>query len=98
MGRMVDSNGNVLFNIFSLGIIYKKGVKLMTYRQLVLTKGLLESIRDGDGEGFTIDNDERVDNDEVINYLSNLILDIDKAKIKSNNDIMTYQMRIEVNK
>jgi len=68
----------------------------MTEGQLVLAKELLEAVRDGDGEGFTIDDEEKVDIDEVINYLGNLILDIDKTKKKSKEPVVYYRLAIEV--
>uniref|UniRef100_A0A6H1ZWK7 Uncharacterized protein n=1 Tax=viral metagenome TaxID=1070528 RepID=A0A6H1ZWK7_9ZZZZ len=70
----------------------------MTYNQLILATELLKAVRDGDGEGFTIEDDEKIDIVDVINYFINIKLDIDKQKAKSKEPIIYYQLAIEVNK
>jgi len=57
---------------------------------------LLHDIRMG--KEIKPDYDTKVDLTEVENVFRNIITDIDKQKIKSNEDIMVYQLRIEVKK
>jgi len=66
---------------------------MLTYEQLLLMKNLLENIRDGDGEGFTIDDEERKNNNVVIKYLDNIIIDINKHK---EGNIRYYELPIKM--
>jgi hypothetical protein len=68
----------------------------MTYGELFAVTDLLNDIREG--REIKINNNTRVDLAEVENYFKNLIADIDKKKVKSNEDVMYYRLAIEVNK
>ena len=68
----------------------------MTYRELFAITDLLNDIREG--REIKIHHDTKIDLAEMENYFKNLIADIDKKKIKSNEDVMFYRLSIEVNK
>ena len=68
----------------------------MTYKELFAVTDLLNDIREG--REIKVNNNTRVNLAEAENYFKNLIADIDKKKIKSNEDVMYYRLAIEVNK
>ena len=68
----------------------------MTYRELFAVTDLLNDIREG--REIKINNNTKIDLAEVENYFKNLIADIDKKKVRSNEPVMYYRLAIEVNK
>lgn len=67
----------------------------MRYSELFAITDLLNDIRQG--REIKIHDNTKIDLAEVENVFRNVIADIDKAKVKSKDDVMYYQMRIEVN-
>lgn len=68
----------------------------MRYSGLFAVTDLLSDVRQG--KEIKPHHDTKVELATVENYFKNLIADIDKQKVKSNEDIMIYQLRIEVKK
>lgn len=68
----------------------------MTYKELFAVADLLNDLRKG--RKIKIRHDTKVDLASAENYFKNIITDINKQKVKSKEDIMIYQLRIEVNK
>ena len=68
----------------------------MRYSELFAMVDLLHDIRMG--REIKVNPNTKIDLAEVENVFRNVIVDIDKQKIKSNEDIMIYQLRIEVKK
>ena len=66
----------------------------MRYSGLFAVTDLLNDIRQG--KEIKPHRDTKIELASVENYFKNLIADIDKRKIKSNAEVMTYQLRIEV--
>jgi len=66
----------------------------MRYSGLFAVTDLLSDVRQG--KEIKPHQDTKVELASVENYFKNLIADIDKRKIKSNAEVMTYQLRIEV--
>ena len=68
----------------------------MTYGELSTVTDLLDDIRMG--RKIEVNHNTKIDLAEVENVFRNIMTDIDKQKRKSNEDIMIYQVRIEVKK
>ena len=68
----------------------------MKYSGLFAVTDLLNDIREG--REIKINHNTKIDLAAVENHFKNIIADINKEKIKSNKDVMTYQLRIEVKK
>jgi len=68
----------------------------MTYKELFAVTDLLNDVREG--REIKINNNTKVDLAEVENCFKNLIADIDKKKVKSNDPAIYYRLAIEVNK
>lgn len=68
----------------------------MTYTELFLLKELLTEIKEG--KEIKIDHSTKVMLAEPENYFKNMLSDIDRQKIKSNEPVMYYKLAIEVNK
>lgn len=68
----------------------------MRYSGLCALADLLSDVRRG-GE-IKPNHNTKVELAEVENFFKNLITDVDKAKAKSNKEIMFYRLRIEVKK
>lgn len=68
----------------------------MTYKELFAVTDLLNDIRMG--REIKIHANTKVDLAEAENVFKNIIADIDKAKVKSREPVMVYQLRIFVNK
>jgi hypothetical protein len=68
----------------------------MRYSELFAITKLLGDIRMN--REVEVDLNTKIDLAEVENVFGNIITDIDKQKTKSNEDIMIYQIRIEVKK
>ena len=68
----------------------------MKYSELYLTKELLDDVIAG--KEIKADLNTKIDLAEVRDHFNNLILDIDKQKRKSNEDVMVYRLAIEVKK
>ena len=68
----------------------------MRYSELSAMTDLLHDIRMG--KEIKVQHDTKIRLVEVENVFINIIADIDKQKVKSNEDVMVYQLRIEVKK
>lgn len=68
----------------------------MRYSELFAVTDLLHDIRMG--KEIKPNPDTKIDLAEVENVFKNIITDINKQKVKSNEDIIVYQLRIEVKK
>ena len=68
----------------------------MRYSELFAVTDLLNDIR-MDRE-VKVHPDTKIDLASVENVFKNIITDIDKQKIKSREEVMIYQLRIEVKK
>lgn len=68
----------------------------MRYSELFAVTDLLNDTRQG--REIKIHDDTKVDLAEAENYFKNIISDVNKKKVKSNEDIMYYRLAIEVNK
>ena len=68
----------------------------MRYSGLFAVTDLLGDIRQG--KEIKPNHDTKVELAEIENFLKNLIADIDKDKVRSNEEIMFYRLRIEVRK
>ena len=68
----------------------------MKYSGLFAVTDLLNDI--GEGREIKINHNTKIDLAAVGNHFKNIIADINKEKIKSNKDVMIYQLRIEVKK
>lgn len=68
----------------------------MRYSGLFAVTDLLNDVRQG--KEIKPHHNTKVELEEVENFFKNLIADIDKKKIKSNEEIMYYRLRIEVRK
>jgi len=68
----------------------------MRYSELFAVTDLLSDVRQG--KEIKLHHDTKIDLAEVENFFKNLIADIDKKKVKSNEEIMHYRLTIEVKK
>jgi len=68
----------------------------MTYKELFAVTELISDICDG--REIKVNNDTKVDLAEAGNLFSNILIDINKKKIKSKEPVMYYRLAIEVNK
>ena len=68
----------------------------MRYSGLFAVIDLLSDVRQG--KEIKPHHDTKIELEEVENFFKNLLADIDKKKVKSNEEIMFYRLRIEVSK
>ena len=68
----------------------------MTYKELFAVTDLLNDIREG--REIKINNNTKVDLAATENHFKNMISDIDRQKVRSNDPVMYYRLAIEVNK
>lgn len=79
-----------------INIIDVKGGNPMRYSELFAVTDLLNDVIKGNE--VKIRNDTKVKLMEARNVFGNIITDIDKDTSKSNTEVMTYQLSIEVKK
>lgn len=68
----------------------------MTYKGLFAVTELISDICDG--KEIKFNNDSKVDLAEAGNLFSNILIDVNKKKVKSKEPVMYYRLAIEVNK
>lgn len=68
----------------------------MTHRQLVAIRDSMEKIRNEYGDKLS--NETKVDFDETINFMSNIITDVEKERVQAKLPYVIYQLRIELMK
>ena len=68
----------------------------MKLRQLVTIKNSMQKTVDEHGDKFS--NDTKVDFDETINFLSNIISDVENEMKKARQPYIIYQLKIELMK
>ena len=68
----------------------------MTYKELFAVTELISDICDG--REIKVNNDIKVDLAEAGNLFSNILIDVNKKKVKSKEPVMYYRLAIEVNK
>jgi len=68
----------------------------MTYKELFAVTELISDICDG--REIKVNHDTKVDLAEAGNLFSNILIDINKKKVKSKEEVMYYRLAIEVNK
>lgn len=66
----------------------------MTEGELALARYVLEQVKEGKLPSIT--NNEKVDLDNVARYFDNILLDVEKVKKGSKDNVVMYQLRIEV--
>ena len=68
----------------------------MTYKELFAVTELISDICDG--REIKVNNNTKVDLAEAGNLFSNILIDVNKKKVKSKEPVMYYRLAIEVNK
>lgn len=68
----------------------------MEYSELFAVTDLLRDVREG--KEIKVDDNTKIDLAEVENVFKNILLDIDKKKVGSNEEIIYYRLTIEVKK
>ena len=61
---------------------------------MALARYVLEQVKEGKLPSIT--NNEKVDLDNVARYFDNILLDVEKVKKGSKDNVVMYQLRIEV--
>lgn len=72
------------------------GKEQMTYKELFAVAEVLDDI--SQGKEIEIDHNTKIDLGEAGNYFKNVLIDIDKKKERTREDIMHYRLTIEINK